>query len=189
MMTFKLYMANEMNNVIYDYSSTQINLPSQLAADVIQWGEDSIKDGDVYTTPDDPSFGREDEMHVTVLYGLHTTSAEKVKKVLAGEESLEIRLGVVSMFSTNDKFDVIKIEVLSPSLHKLHHMLARNLPCSQMYPRFNPHVTIAYVKKGRCTGLLGSGAFKGKSWQADSIIFSSKSGTKTSIPLKVTTTS
>ena len=169
---------------LYPYSSVQINLPSILADQVMRWGRDMVQEKDIYCPPNDLIHGREDEVHITLLYGVHAHSHEEVQSVLSGQNPFEVRLGHISVFTTNEEFDVIKIEALSSSLFYLNHLLRTNLPNTSNYSVYKPHVTIAYVKKGTdYKNLIGDDYFKEWKWTNSTVIFSSKNGQKTPIRL------
>lgn len=174
---------NGMNNVKYSFSSVHINLPDPLASDIIHWGRENIPENEVFKNPDDPSFGREDEIHVTVLYGLHSDSPQDTKKVLLTQKPLTIELGKISIFS-HEKFDVIKIDINSPELHKLNKKMTDFVTYTNKFKEYTPHVTIAYVKKGKGWKYSGNTVFDGKLFEANEVCFSSRSGKKTKIPLK-----
>lgn len=70
-----------MHNVRYDYSSCHINVPSPLNQEIIEWGRAQVADEDLYVTQRDPTFGREDEIHITVLYGLHSENSDAVRRI------------------------------------------------------------------------------------------------------------
>lgn len=185
-MTFRQYLDNlvEMNGVKYSFSSVQINFGGSLAHKIVQWGEHHIKESDLFSDPDDPSFGREDEMHITVLYGIHTTSLNKIKNLLKGQKPFEVNLGKVTMFDKADKpFSVVKIDVESEELKKLHDMLKNSLKVTVTYPIFRPHITIAYIKKKHCEDIKGNRDFEKSKLPINYLTFSSKDGTKTKIKL------
>ena len=171
-------------NTHYVYSSTQVDLPLMLASEIIRWGEECVLDNDLYMDPNDLTLGRADEPHATLLYGIHSDHPEEIRKLLTGVESFEIELGKVSSFTWSEKFDVLKIEAISDELHRLNKLLSR-IPCTQLFPIYRPHVTVAYIKKGHCNKLLGSMDFAGRTWVADTIMFSSRGGVKTAMPLKL----
>lgn len=128
--------------------------------------------------------GKEDNPHVTVLYGLHTGSAEEIKRFLSEEKSFEITLGKISKFRTSDEHDVLKIDIESESLKDMNKKL-KELPYTSKYSTYRPHATIAYVKKGACEELVGSDHFEGKSFMVTKLVFSSKNEDKTSFSLGV----
>ncbi len=159
---------------IYNFSSVQIDLPQEIAQKVILWGDKNIDDEDLY------EFGRELDPHITVFYGLHNAKSNIVTKVLRGFEHFYVTLGEVSTFTTNDNFDVVKVEVYSKELHRMHTMLKR-LPHTQKYPDYKPHVTIAYVRKNYCRCITGS--FTDVNFKVENVFFSSTTGKKTKIKL------
>src|ERR1019366_10780127 len=103
-----------MQDIVYSHSSTQINLPGELSAEIIEWGRTHVPEADVYQDPTDPSFGRENEIHITILYGLRTDDPSQVSALLQDVKPLTCALGRISIFKTNSKFDVLKIDVQSP---------------------------------------------------------------------------
>lgn len=179
--TFRTFLAEAKTE--YDFSSTQINLPAALATRILEWGDEEVPDSDLFTDPNDPSFGREDEPHITILYGLHTADPKPVEKLLHGEKSFQVTLGKLSLFTTNDKFDVLKIDAEGKGLHYLYKLFSNNLKATETYPRYIPHVTIAYVKKGKANHFVGSKVFQGETFDADALVFSSKNGKKTTLAI------
>lgn len=182
MQTFTQYLVLQESKNLYSYSSVLFLLPDDLAEEVHKWGLKHVKDKDLYLDPEeDRSYGREDEMHCTVLYGIHDKKATATKKVLKNEKPFEISLGKVSMFTNPEKFDVLKVEVIGKKLHTLHNLLRDNLEVTESYPEYKPHITIAYLKKGKCKSLVGSDEFLGTKAKVDKVVFSSRSGIKTPI--------
>lgn len=168
----------------YEFSSVQIMLPDGLAKRIINWGEQNIPDEDIFRDPNNASFGREDEIHITVLYGLHSRSAAETREIISKVKPFTIELGKISLFSDGDKFDVVKIGVKSPELHDLNAQFRSKVDFTNKYDRYMPHVTIAYVKKGRGWKHSGNPTFDGELFEADHVVFSPKNGTKTRILLR-----
>lgn len=167
----------EMQNVKYEYSSVHIDVPNPLADKIIEWGKQKIKDSDIYVSQTDPSFGREDEMHVTLLYGIHSETSEEITKIISGHNPISVKLGKIDVF-TNDKFDVVVIKVISEDLNEINHKLTDHVEFTSKYKEYKPHVTLAYVKKGKGWKYHGIDQWKDKEFQTDYIVFSSKNGTK-----------
>lgn len=166
--------------VAYKYSSTQINLPKDLAEKVISWGKKNILEEEIYSDPDSTTsygtMGREDNPHVTVKYGLHTGKVSDVESVVKGFGPVEISLGQVSIFEPEGKDnDVVKVEVESNSLRELNKKVS-TLENSDEHPEYKPHVTIAYVKKGEGQKYVGREDFKGMKFTSDDLVFSASSG-------------
>jgi 2'-5' RNA ligase len=160
----------------HSFSSTQFNLPDELATHVKKAGaaipDWALGDG-----------GRETEPHVTVKYGLHGTDPEPVRKVVADHPPFKVALGKTSHFPDSGDGDVVKADVTSPDLHRLHHKIADALPHTDTHPGYKPHVTLAYVKKGLGPFFSGDNSLEGKTATVNHITFSSKDGKKTKLPL------
>src|ERR1022692_1658364 len=113
---FKTFLA-ENKNVKYDYSSLQFDLPSEISKKIIKWGETHIKENELEGS------GKENNIHLTILYGLHTSLAEEIENFLIGQRSFDIKLGKISVFS-NETEDVLKIDVeKTDKLLKLHKLI------------------------------------------------------------------
>lgn len=164
----------------YKLSSVQINLPKSLADKIVEWGHEHVPDSDVY---EEPGCGREDEIHVTVFYGIKGEGAATVRSVCRDFKPFSVELGRISLFTTNPDFDVLKIEAISHDLHDMNKAIRRKVNYVETFPEYNPHVTIAYLKKGRGWKHEGVDAFDGTLFNARTILFSDRSGHKSVIPL------
>ena len=116
-----------MQNVKYDYSSIHVDVPEPLAGDLISWGKRKIKDSEIFVSQTDPSFGREDEMHVTILYGIHSDSPDQVSKIIKDHGSITITLGEVDVFTNPEKFDVVVVKAISKDLSELNEQLSKEV--------------------------------------------------------------
>jgi len=171
---------------VHKFSSTQVNLPTPAANAVLKTSKKLIPDAELYTDPEDASYGREETPHVTVKYGLHTEDAEEVRKLLANEKPFKAKLGKISIFESEDKpYDVVKAEIESPELHRLNKLIADNTEVTDTFPTYVPHVTLAYVKKGEGAKYVGNKDLAGREVDMNSIVFSSKNGETVDIPLGV----
>ena len=173
----------EMKNVSYNFSSVHINVDSTLSNDIIRWGRKNVSDDDIFVSQNDPTYGREDEIHITVLYGIHSDASDEVEKLLKDTGPIKARLGKVWVFSNPFKFDVVVIKVISEDLERLNAKLAEGVVYTNRYGKYNPHLTIAYVKKGKGWKHADLTRWEGREIVADSIIFSSKAGFKKRIAL------
>lgn len=167
----------------YMYSSVHYTLPEHISRRIKRWGLQNIKNEDVYEDPDDPSYGREQNPHVTVLYGIHTSSITPIRTLLRGQKSFKIKLGKVSCFTAPEKFDVVKVEVEGEDLHKLHDYIKDNLATTESFPTYKPHITIAYMKKGKGWKYSGDLSFKGMELDVNQLVFSSHGDIKCIIDL------
>jgi HK97 family phage portal protein len=163
----------------FKFSSTQIDLPPTVATAMSEFGA---------KIPNDQlgEDGREDEPHVTILYGLHTSNAADVEKVLAGESPVRLSFGPTSYFE-GEEFDVVYVSVESEDLRALNQNVSDNLANTNTHPEYTPHATIAYVKPGLGREYANLDIFEGLysdvSVVADTVTFSDRGAEKTSIRL------
>lgn len=150
-----------------------LSLPDDISNAIKAWGSNKISKEELTYS------GFENYIHCTVLYGFsQATKFEKVKAFLEDEceltntKKLNISLGEVKRFSCED-FDVIHVAVENcMPLYKLHFALKDKFQVTTSYPTYNPHVTIAYVKKGACAELDGSKLFMNINVLCDQITYS-----------------
>ncbi len=166
---------------VHEFSSLQINLPEVMADKIMRWGRLNISNEDLYDN--DNLHGREDEIHVTLLYGIHSPSCSSFKDIINDYPPFITELGKLSIFTTNDNFDVVKIEASGPSLFYLNSFLKNKIANTQNY-EYSPHVTIAYVKKNKVK-INDVNKFNSWKWTASTVMFSSKNGGK--VPIKLNT--
>lgn len=164
----------------YKLSSVQVNLPKHLAKEIIEWGHEHVPDKDVY---EHPGCGREDEIHVTVFYGIKGDCASTVRSVCNDFKPFTVELGQVSLFATKPEFDVLKIEAISHDLHQMHQAIQKKVSYVETFPEYKPHITIAYLKKGRGWKHEGVDVFEERLFNARTVLFSNRSGIKSVIPL------
>jgi 2'-5' RNA ligase len=120
-----------------------------LNVDKKAWKElqDMISEDDLYTEEGDDGYGRENEPHVTILYGLHGDIEDEDLEVeidKIGNPKIEFK--AISTFD-NEKFDVLKFDVKSADLNKLNKVFSK-FPNTNKFPDYHPHATVAYLKKG-----------------------------------------
>ncbi len=158
-----------------------VPIPTSISQKIKTWSKKFIPDDYLYLEKDESAaaydnYGREDMSHVTVVYGFENSSEQEIRKFVRENYSdLDLTLGNVSKFS-NEKYDVIKIDVESPQLKQLHDDLVKNFNVQETFDKYRPHVTIAYVKKGLGDELVGSEAFAGKKVNAGDFIYSEGEG-------------
>ena len=161
---------------VHKFSSTQVNLTGR-PAEMVRKLQTRILPADVGTE------GLEDEPHCTVFYGIHFVSPTmKLRNAVKSFGPVTITLGKTSLFS-NDDADVLKIDVDSPDLHRLHAMIKRLLPTEEKYPNYIPHVTLGYLKKGRGKKYAGDTAMQGQRLQFNDVLFSGRKGYRENLPL------
>lgn len=169
-------------------SSTQVNIPSA-AAEPIHKFVKTIAEGDLYKgekgsdTFGGNGYGRETEPHVTALYGITHNDVKAITERVKGHGPVALTLGKISKFSSPDKpYDVLKVDVHSPDLHKLNATLKKE-PFESDFPKYQPHLTLAYVKKGAADKYIGDTRFEGQTVMIPHLTFSDSAGEKTKIQL------
>lgn len=106
-----------------------------------------IKKDDIYDITDE--YGLEKEPHITVLYGFHDEiNGDMIKEILEGKINFPIKVEItgISIFE-NPEYDVVKFDVVSDDMVNLNKIVSE-LPNTNEFGDYKPHMTISYVKKG-----------------------------------------
>lgn len=182
-MSFKQFLVKENHKNKYEYSSLLFELPEDLTDSVISWGFDHVPNESLFLDLKDPSFGREDDVHITLIYGIHSDNLKYVSNLFVNEKPFECKLGNINVFTKSDKFDVLIVSVECEELHRLNRKMRRELEATESYPIYVPHVTICYLKKGEGDKYVGDDIFADEKFDLNEVLFSSKTGIKTPIKL------
>lgn len=131
----------------------------KFASMVTDWCKANIADEDVYGKN---GKGRDLSPHITVQNGIISESAEDIEKILFASEPIGIKLGGISIFRNPDRpYDVLKIDVVSSSLHSLNSEIRQSLDVNDPFGPYNPHLTLAYLKRGTGDRYVGDDSFVG----------------------------
>jgi len=129
----------------HSYSCLMAVLPDDAADRLRQFGL-SIPNDCIYQDESGDK-GREGQFHVTIKYGIHTKDPEEVKEAIVPLlKPLGARLGKVTVFN-GDEYVVLKVSVQSEDLTRMNQAVRQNLECTDTFPDYKPHITIAYLKK------------------------------------------
>jgi len=146
---------------------------------------DKIKKEDLYTEKDNDKYGIEKECHITLLYGLHKKVTDEDVENIIDKYKLPAKVKIldVSLFE-NEKFDVLKFNVSCRLLHSINKKL-KTLPFTSEYPDYKPHLTIAYIKKGKGKDYVK--LFKEKEFELkpEKISFSKPDGKKSYFKIQI----
>jgi hypothetical protein len=94
-------------------------------------------------------FGIEKESHITICYGLkNNVEFDSIKKCLFPINEYKTILVNISVFE-NDKFDVLKVDARCPKAAESNNLINDNFKVHSDFEGFHPHMTIAYMKKGK----------------------------------------
>ena len=139
---YKQFIIEKING--YDYGCVMIDVPVKNWNEIISW----IDKEDLYEVEGE-NYDIQERPHLTLLYGLHKeVTPDMVKSIFDNfEGDIEVEVNGIDIFE-NEKFDVVKFNIkLTESLKWLNSKLSE-LPNSNEYPDYKPHITIGYVKKG-----------------------------------------
>jgi len=136
----------------------------------------------------DGESGREGRVHVTVKYGLHTTNADDVRKVVEDFGPVPIRLGRVRQFHNDDNI-VLKVCVDGKRLRELNDLISTKLQCTDRHAGlYRPHMTVAYLKKNDADPYYYRDYFTdeldGEEVMVDEVLYAAPDDTETVIPLE-----
>lgn len=149
-----------------DFSCLMCTLPREIGDKIYLWGKELIPDEDLH-----PEEGREGHIHVTIKYGIHINDPTKVRDILIDQKPIKAVLGKTSMFES-DNWDVIKLDIFSDQLNELNDKISKNFAVTDTHPKYIPHVTIAYVKKGLGPKYIDRNDFEGVKVNLSSATFS-----------------
>lgn len=109
-----------------------------------------IDEDDIYLKPSDDSYGLEENPHITIVYGIHEDEVDPQRMADLIEHHMKpitMTIKEIGVFE-GDEYDVVKYNIpLTGKLQKLRDTFMQ-IPNTQTFPGYNPHMTIAYVKPG-----------------------------------------
>ena len=162
-------------------------MPSGLADTIRHWGSANIPEEAIYGKD---GKGRDKSPHITVQHGIISEDPADIEKILSEASPVQVELGKISVFSMNDKpYDVVKVEVSSPALSVLREAVRASLEVNDSFKDYQPHVTIAYVKKGEGDNYNGDESFRGAEAMLDTVLLAGNGGKDKRIKLKKETKS
>lgn len=167
----------------YEFSCTMAYLPKDLAERAVklalQIGDCCLHD----PKDEDHGYGRELEPHITVKFGTHTDNPDDIKDALGSMGPIRAKFGRVSRFEDNEDYDVLKVDVVSDDLAEANKRIGKGCECTDSYPNYQPHLTVAYVKKGEASHMDGSKELDGIEAVFDELTFCDTVGNRHIIPL------
>ena len=107
-----------------------------------------IPSRELYTEEDDEDYGLEKQSHVTLVPCLdNDIDIDKLKSYLKPIDEYDIVLTDISKFEC-EEFEVLKCAVKSKALKDTNKEIVDKFETHSEYKDYNPHMTIAYMKKG-----------------------------------------
>jgi 2'-5' RNA ligase len=157
---------------MYKYSSTQCTLSSDDASSFLEYVS-AIDENHLYHAAEgEDKYGREDEPHVTILYGIKGNEAAPIELSTQGCGPIKVKLGAISAFVNDDKeYDVLKVDVESDDLRRLHALLRASTDNDYEWDNYHPHLTLAYLRKGLAAQYIDDQRFAGRELTFNSFSF------------------
>ena len=173
-----------------DYGWVSLALPKDIAKKTVSFSK-SIPERELYIEKSDEGetihgdgwkYGIEDDPHITVLWGIHTKVVKNIINALKDQKGGSASLGQIGMFEAED-YDVLKVNIISPALHRLNGILQENVKHSSTHPQYHPHITLAYLKCGNGAKYIKDKRFKNLKFNFDSVIFEDYEDKSTTLDL------
>ena len=145
--------------------------------------QSEINPDDVYHHPTDPSYGLEDNPHVTLKFGLHPEIEDsQIEEIVNKFKGQNLSLDILGIYSFKNKdFDVVKFSVNPTNQIKAINQELSKLPNSDQYPDYNPHITVGYVKPGMAQKYINPN--KKLDFKIKGVEYSKASGEKINYPI------
>ena len=158
----------ELSTGPHSYASTQIQAPVEVAQKVATLA-DKILPRHLYK--------REDEPHITCLYGIEADDVEAVKNLVADFGPVRVTLGKTATFPSTAASvgETLYVEVDSPDLHRLNKLL-KKLPHTSSFPTYVPHLSVGTLFPGESQKYAGLADLDGTTFTATHLTFSERSG-------------
>ena len=136
-------MKHKNTNREYAFLMVDYETPS-----IIKDLQKKIPSRELYTEEDNEDYGLEKQSHVTLVPCLdNDIDIDKLKSYLKPIDEYDIVLTDISKFEC-EKFDVLKCAVKSKTLKDTNKEIVDKFETHSEYKDYNPHMTIAYMKKG-----------------------------------------
>lgn len=120
-----------------------------IGKNIIKYGSRMIPDSDLYIDPEDDSYGRDGEPHITVLFGFTTDLSKlEVNKLISGIKPFVVYATGLNTFN-NEKYDVVKFDIKQNKILSELNTKSKLYPHVSKFPNYHPHLTVGYVKKGK----------------------------------------
>ena len=136
-------MKHKNTNREYAFLMVDYETPS-----IIKDLQKKIPSRELYTDEDNEDYGLEKQSHVTLVPCLdNDIDIDKLKSYLKPINEYNIVLTDISKFEC-EEFDVLKCAVKSKALKDTNKEIVDKFETHSEYKDYNPHMTIAYMKKG-----------------------------------------
>lgn len=157
----------------YDYGALLLDIVDSPL--LYEWTLQNVSEEDLFIDQSIGIDGYNSDYHITLLYGIKTGDVNDIYDVIKHLNPIECKGVKIKIFKKR-KYDVITLQVTSPELFKANQELSSKIDHVDFFDSFQPHITLAYVKKNSYDHLAGDAFFLGKTFNGNQMDFSSKSG-------------
>lgn len=188
---YKIFKMAEKKSDERDYSWVSLPVPKEIGAKTMQFSK-TIPERELFIQQDNEgeiihgngwNYGVEDDPHITILWGIHTKNVKQIEKALEGHKGGTVRLGQVGMFAT-DEYDVLKVNLISQSLHRLNKALQSGVKFTTSHPDYHPHLTLAYLKCGNGEKYIKDRRFQKLKFDFNEVVFEDYEDKSTTLKLE-----
>lgn len=151
----------------YDYVYVDMNqLLSYIQNEEFHKFQNELDENLIYTAEDD-EYGIDRNHHITLFYGLlHkensiSTRSKLIKQfIYRNIDDFTLAIKEISFFRHDDSpYDVMKFDIESDFLNKVHYFIEESFENENTFKEYQPHMTIAYIKKGAFSEYEGLNTF------------------------------
>lgn len=177
MKTFSEHLAEQ----TYKHSCLMADVPEYLSNRIDLWAGENINPYDIEDTIEK---GLETDHHITIKWGLFPQNYQDILYLLSGVKPFNVQITGISVFDNPDTC-VLKLDVESETLRKLHLRFKNSVPNIETHPEYKPHITICYLKAG-CNYnkyLTDISREIGMSFLVTNLVFTNREGHKTILSL------
>jgi 2'-5' RNA ligase len=147
MINIKEILLEDRSNMTAKKGCLMAMVPKNIAEKLQRFNQKIIGEESLYL--EGTEYGRELYPHVTIRYGfLKDLNELDIRQLLKGHKSFMMELYGLDKFDSSPKYDVAMFKVKSPVMNILNELSGIYLNESD-YDEYHPHLTLAYVQKGK----------------------------------------
>lgn len=120
------------------------DVPGYVSEKIDLWAGEEINPFQIEDTIEK---GLETDHHITIKWGLFPQNYQDILPHIQDIKPFSVEIKGISVFDNPDTC-VLKLDVESEVLRKLHLRFKNTLPNVETHPEYKPHITICYLKAG-----------------------------------------